>query len=534
MRQLVGKGVDAYGVDPRPGLVDRAELDGTDLREEGALEHLRAVEPAALGGIVLSGVVDGMTPGERTQLLEVVCDRLAPDGILVVHSLSPSGWWSEAAPAEADLSPGRPLRAATWPHLLAPLGFEATVTEGPSGTDYLVTAVLARGAAPTVSPTPEAAVDRPPPGGAVHQFVPALIARDATGSHTLLLRQALRDAGWRSEIFAEATHDELLGETLPIDAYRGLAAPGDVLVYQFSTSSAVADFLAERPEPLVLDYHNVTRPALYGGWDPVSAARSAAALEQLGRLAPRAALGLADSAYNVADLLEAGCRRTAVVPVLVDLDRLVAAPDPRVAARLAAGKAEGGSDWLFVGRLVPSKAQHDLVKAVWAYRRLYDPLARLHLVGPTPSGRYLASLRGFVADLGLAGAVRISGRGVRRRPGRPLRGGRRLRLALGPRGVRRPPARGDAGLGAGGGPRRGGRRRAPSAGPASCWSGPSRPTWPPRSSACSATTSCGRRWWRRATTGSTRSPWPRRGRWPWRPSPPWPDRRPRWRHRTAG
>ncbi len=260
-----------------------------------------------------------------------------------------------------------------------------------------------------MSPTPEAAVDRPPPGGAVHQFVPALIARDATGSHTLLLRQALRDAGWRSEIFAEATHDELLGETLPIDAYRGLAAPGDVLVYQFSTSSAVADFLAERPEPLVLDYHNVTRPALYGGWDPVSGARSAAALEQLGRLAPRAALGLADSAYNVADLLEAGCPRTAVVPVLVDLDRLVAAPDPRVAARLAAGKAEGGSDWLFVGRLVPSKAQHDLVKAVWAYRRLYDPLARLHLVGPTPSGRYLASLRGFVADLGLAGAVRIWG-----------------------------------------------------------------------------------------------------------------------------
>ena len=88
-----------------------------------------------------------MTPGERAQLLEVVCDRLAPDGTLVVHSLSPSGWWSEAAPPEADLSPGRPLRAATWPHLLAPLGFEATVTEGPSGTDYLVTAVL-RGAPP--------------------------------------------------------------------------------------------------------------------------------------------------------------------------------------------------------------------------------------------------------------------------------------------------------------------------------------------------------------------------------------------------
>jgi L-malate glycosyltransferase len=243
----------------------------------------------------------------------------------------------------------------------------------------------------------------------VHQFVPALIPRDATGSHTLLLRQALRAAGWRSEIFAEATHDELAGETIRVEEYSAHAAADDVLVYQFSTSSMVADFLLDRPEPLVLDYHNVTHPELYEGWDPASASRSAVALEQLVRLAPRAALGLADSAFNEADLVAAGCSRTAVVPVLVDLDRLVAPPDQRVAARLADGKVDGGVDWLFVGRLVPSKAQHDLVKAIWAYRRLYDPQARLHLVGPTPSGRYLASLRAFVDDLGLREAVRITG-----------------------------------------------------------------------------------------------------------------------------
>ncbi|MGH9093172.1 MAG: glycosyltransferase family 4 protein, partial [Acidimicrobiales bacterium] len=243
----------------------------------------------------------------------------------------------------------------------------------------------------------------------VHQFVPALIPRDATGSHTLLLRQSLRDAGWRSEIYAEATHDELAGESIRVEEYAARAVPGDVLVYQFSTSSMVADLLADRPEPLVLDYHNVTHPELYGGWDPASARRSAEALEQLALLAPRAVLGLADSELNRADLVAAGCRRTAVVPVLVDLDRLVAEPDPRVAARLAAGKEAGGEDWLFVGRLVPSKAQHDLVKALWAYRRLYEPRARLHLVGPTPSGRYLAALRAFVRDLGLEGAVRITG-----------------------------------------------------------------------------------------------------------------------------
>lgn len=142
VRSLTGKGVDAYGVDPRPGRVDRAETDDTDLREESLLEHLGAVEPAALGGLVLSGVVDGMTHGERGQLLAAVCDRLAPDGVLAVHSLSPTAWASEAAPPEADLCPGRPLRPATWSHLLGELGFEVDVGEGPSGADYVVTAVL--------------------------------------------------------------------------------------------------------------------------------------------------------------------------------------------------------------------------------------------------------------------------------------------------------------------------------------------------------------------------------------------------------
>ena len=67
--------------------------------------------------------------------------------------------------------------------------------------------------------------------------------------------------------------------------------------------------------------------------------------------------------------------------MLVDYHRVAAAPDARVADELAAAKAEGGADILFVGRIVPSKAQHELVKALWAYRRLYEPRARLHLVG---------------------------------------------------------------------------------------------------------------------------------------------------------
>ncbi len=141
VRRIAAAGGDAYGVDPRSHVVDRAELGILDLRGEGVAEHLRAVAAAGLGGIVLSGTVDGMAGGERTQLLTAIATRLAPGGTLVVHSVSREAWDSAGAPPEADLSPGRPLRPETWCRLLEEGGYEAVAQPGPGGEDFLVTAV---------------------------------------------------------------------------------------------------------------------------------------------------------------------------------------------------------------------------------------------------------------------------------------------------------------------------------------------------------------------------------------------------------
>ena len=138
VRALADKGVDAYGVDPRPGVVDEPEVTGTDLREELPVEHLRAVAPAGLGGAVLSGVVEGIAPSERDQLLGLLSDRLAPEAVLVVHSISQAAWAAADAPPEVDLVPDRPLRPGTWAHLLG--GWDVEVIEGPLGADYLLVA----------------------------------------------------------------------------------------------------------------------------------------------------------------------------------------------------------------------------------------------------------------------------------------------------------------------------------------------------------------------------------------------------------
>ncbi|HVA05942.1 MAG TPA: hypothetical protein VNG12_04285 [Acidimicrobiales bacterium] len=141
VQRIGAAGGDAYGVDPRPALTDAGSVGVTDLRGEDLAEHLRAVAPSGLGAIVLTAVVDGMASGEREQLLRLVATSLAPGGTLAVHSVSPASWTSSDAPYEADLAPGRPLRAETWRHLLEGDGYRVTVQSGPDGFDYLVTAV---------------------------------------------------------------------------------------------------------------------------------------------------------------------------------------------------------------------------------------------------------------------------------------------------------------------------------------------------------------------------------------------------------
>jgi hypothetical protein len=152
VQQIIAAGGDAYGVDPRTNLVEQGMLTVSDLRGEDLADHLRAVGPAGLGAIVLSGVIDGMASGERTQLLHLIGAKLAPGGVLVVHSLSRSSWDAADAPFEADLAPGRPLRAETWRHLLEQSGYRATVASGPGEADFLVTAV--RATVPPPQPTP--------------------------------------------------------------------------------------------------------------------------------------------------------------------------------------------------------------------------------------------------------------------------------------------------------------------------------------------------------------------------------------------
>jgi glycosyltransferase involved in cell wall biosynthesis len=243
---------------------------------------------------------------------------------------------------------------------------------------------------------------------ALHQFTPTLDA-GAVGAHTLEIQRTLRAAGWDSEVFSEHTRAPYEGRAHGYTEY-GRSVPAhetDVVVYHTAIGSSVADWLmTERPARLVLDYHNITPPTWFEGWEPDLAYGLAWGRGQLRRLARRVQFALADSAFNARELGTFGFRRTGVLPILVPQAALGGPPDSE---RLASLRAVPGGHWLFVGRLAPNKRQHVLIAALAAHRRVYDDRAHLSLVGAASSPRYEAALRRYATELGIGDAVDFTG-----------------------------------------------------------------------------------------------------------------------------
>lgn len=243
----------------------------------------------------------------------------------------------------------------------------------------------------------------------IDQVVPSLGRRDAVGVHVLHLRQVLRDLGYRSDIWVKGVFPELRHEARLIGELSPAPRPGTWWLYHLAVGSPLADLLAARPEPLLVDHHNVTPAALLGHWLPWATESAVEGEAQVHALAPRAAFAVADSAYNEGQLRAAGYRRTAVAPPLFDAGAHIPDATTLAARRAERASGRGVADWLFVGRLAPNKAQHDLVKALVCAQRWLGDRCRLHLVGTGLGEAYPAAVRRFAQRLGVGRSVRVAG-----------------------------------------------------------------------------------------------------------------------------
>ena len=242
---------------------------------------------------------------------------------------------------------------------------------------------------------------------ALHQVIPSLVRWDAIGNHALQVQTIVQEMGLLSEIYANDVGPAYVSRAHLYDRYR--AAPGAWLMYQASTGSRLGPWFADRPEPKLVNYHNITPASFFERWEPRLADEMADGRRQIAKLAGVTRHAIAVSRFNQTELEEFGYPSTSTSPLMVDMAAFDHEPDPATSAWMARLRDSGGPSLLFHGRIVPNKSQHDLVKTLVAYRRLFDPKARLHLTGGVSSGSYNYALRRFIGAEELWDAVDLGG-----------------------------------------------------------------------------------------------------------------------------
>lgn len=240
----------------------------------------------------------------------------------------------------------------------------------------------------------------------VHQVMESCSYGDAIGNMALDHRNELREAGFKSEIYAVRIHHLLSGKVKTIPQLQEDISKDDVLIYHFSIGSEVSKLIHTLPNRLVLHYHNITPAEFFRKFHDVLMRQCALGREELKGFVKRTDLALASSGYDRQELISYGFAKTDMIPIRINKDRLIKNRSISVEMRYDDKK----TNCLFVGRVIPNKKIEDVIKAFHLYKRQFDKSARLFITGSYKSFEiYLHWLQRLTKKLGIADDVIFTG-----------------------------------------------------------------------------------------------------------------------------
>ena len=421
LQLLADRDVEAWGVEIDGQLVTAARASGLDVVHDDGVATLAGLPDGSLGGLVMVQVIEHLPAQLAVDVVRTAAAKVAPGGLVVVETVNPQSLYVYARAFYLDPTHDRPVHPAFLSFLFQQAGFagvdidwrsppppDEVLAPVASGTEDLDAALngnvdrlnqllfapqgLRRRRRPLIA-VPE-----------IHQVITAAAPGDAVTGAALALRDLLRRVG-PSEIYARHVAPALAHDVHELRRYvrRPSSATGTaLLVYHASIGDRdVRSFLLQRPEALVLLYHNITPSPFIRPWDPALADELDEGRLELVALRPRVARALAVSRYNAAELAALGYRDVAVVPPIVDPHRLLAGtPQPSTMRHFAEGVR--GPVVLFVGQLLPHKRPDLLLQVAHLLGTYHRPEAQVVVVGAARLPAYQQALARYQRQLNLA------------------------------------------------------------------------------------------------------------------------------------
>jgi len=230
----------------------------------------------------------------------------------------------------------------------------------------------------------------------VHQFLTSYSYGDAIGNEALEIRDYLRANGIESEIFTLHYHPRYARQVRNYLEYDRFSDPGNTVIFHFSIGSPVTKKFLRLADRKIIIYHNITPYHFFLDFHRILAKDCFKGRIELKSLADKVDLALGDSEYNRSELVAAGFPRTGVLPLVMDFAKF----DLPVLPVFKEIFADGKSNILFVGRIIPNKKVEDVIKAFHLYQRHFNPDSRLFLIGEYRGfERYFSALQSLIGKL---------------------------------------------------------------------------------------------------------------------------------------
>jgi SAM-dependent methyltransferase len=122
-------GVSGRGLDLNHEMVEVSRARGLDVAEGDALEYVRALDDASLGGIFAAQVVEHLEPAYLMRLIETAFHKIRPDGLIVLETINPACWVAFFESYIRDLTHVRALHPETLQYLVRASGFQQVAIE---------------------------------------------------------------------------------------------------------------------------------------------------------------------------------------------------------------------------------------------------------------------------------------------------------------------------------------------------------------------------------------------------------------------
>ncbi len=239
----------------------------------------------------------------------------------------------------------------------------------------------------------------------IHQFLTSYSYGDAIGNEALEIRNYLRKAGYKSEIFALFYHPKYSDQIINYLEYDKFSSEDNIIIFHFSIGSPVSKKFLRYKDKKAIIYHNITPHTFFLDSHRILAKDCFKGRIELKNFVDKVDMALGDSEYNTQELIDLGFSNTGVVPLVMNFEKF----DWEVLPAFREIFDDSKTNVTFVGRIIPNKKVEDVIKSFHFYQKYFNNNSRLFIVGEYRGfERYFSSLQKLITELGVKD-VHISG-----------------------------------------------------------------------------------------------------------------------------